>query len=146
MENLPFSLTKVPRWVTSCAYCRVDKVFPFLMQIVERDTQEMQALPENIRDADFLFDRENPDQPSSPFRVRRLENGVAVSLLSLAPTRHAIEITTQTRDGGKVEKISMLATLVWDAPTHTCLLKIDRETYTLGAAAEHLLKPLFFSR
>lgn len=146
MEQPPFSLTTIPTWVTACAYCRVDQVFRFLRQIVERDTQEMQALPQEIRGADFIFDCERPDQPLSSFRVRRMENEVAVALVAFAPTPQAIEITTRGRDenGQVVKKPPCHATLAWNAETHTCLLTIDRQTYTLGAAVEHLLKPLFF--
>ena len=55
MAHFPFSLKAVPTWVNACAYCRVEQVLPFLAQIAERDTQEMNALPQEVRGVDFQF-------------------------------------------------------------------------------------------
>lgn len=142
-----FSLDAVPSWVSACAYCRVDLVLPFLAKIAERDTQEMNALPQEIRGASFRFERD-PRARDRAFTVTRIEEGgVAVANVMLACTPHAIEIARQERKDGQVEKPgAVLATLSWQAKTHTCLLTIDRQSYTLGAAVEHILKPLFFPR
>lgn len=144
MEHSSFSLNTVPTWVTACAYCRVDKLFPFLAQITERDTHEMQALPQEMRGADFIFERERVGDAVSAFRVRRVEGTRAAGLVVFEPTRQAIEITTHQWENGQITKTPVLATIVWDPTTHTCLLEIDHQTYTLGAAVEYLLKPLFF--
>lgn len=145
MEHPSFSLDRVSTWVTACAYCRVDKLFPFLAQITERDTQEMQALPKATRGADFIFEREQVGDVISAFRVRRVEDMRAAGLVVFEPTRQAIEITTtQQGKNGQIRKTPVLVALVWNPTTHTCLLEIDHQTYTPGAAVEHLLKPLFF--
>ena len=143
MRHTPLSLDTVPAWVAACAYCRVEKVLPFLAQIAERDTQEMNALPEEVRDADFRF-VSNTSSPTGAFQVRRVEMGEAVANVAVERTRHAIEISTRRRELGDVKTTTVLATLSWESKTHTCLLTIDRKTYTLGAAVEHILKPLFF--
>ena len=136
-------------WVENRGQCSTTLGFWSLAKVVERDVQQANALPEQLRGQHtFSFERNEKSAVEPFFRViKRHQNFPSTMegpcVVFVQKLTH-IEITCQ---GHPVHGSTPIrVTPSWDAKRHQCHWWIDKTHYDLWQVSQEVLGDLFFTQ
>ena len=124
MENI-----QPPHWVKKRAECSLDLIYAALCQLVERDVEEMNALPESQRQSRTFRLEKNTDGDYPILRVLPSEGDSSVFFQR---KRDVIYINGKT------------VCVRWDNEIGSCRLALDDEQLEVWQVSQRALEPLFF--
>lgn len=133
------TVESAPNWIEKRAACRIDLMFEALMQIVERDVEQFNALPPVSRHEKTAAFARNGDGTSPLARVYRNGQDELESTLTFSLLRSGIRIEAQGKDAA-------ILGLAWDSIAQSCLL-MDRDTehtYRVWQVSERTLGSFLF--
>ena len=131
-----------PNWVSERAKCNPALIFEALCQVLDRDVNEVNALPERQRRGrQFQLEvnsdgtkpmalvtqvhaTDNPDIPKAYARFERGEAAITIQASSLPQL--------------------VLARVRWDERTRSCKLYIEENRYDIWELSQSVLGPIFF--
>lgn len=122
-----------PRWVLERARCNLALKFQALHDVVERDVEDANALPE-MKAAGVRFDMETELGGTKPvFGVKRIDRKGEGPVLYFVRESRTIRIADQFE-----------VTVRWEASTAACRLLIEEKPYEIWEISQKVLAPLFF--
>lgn len=142
---MSFLPTEPPHWVRDRGCCTLTATFASLHDVVKRDVEEANALPEDVRhDATFQFEV-NGQGPMPRFSVTRTRvvSGYAPQVVTVLFTQGRSEIVVEsTATRPAVEPFQVIPS--WNARANQCELRVKDESVELWQVSQRALERLFF--
>ena len=131
-----------PNWVAERAKCNLELIFEAFCQVLDRDVNEVNALPERQRRGRRFQLDVNVDGTRPIAEVREVCS-------TSNPDTHSAFATFQRGDAAITIQASSLAHTVharvrWDERTRACKLYVQDDKYEVWELSQWVLGPLFF--